>query len=264
MSENIIEFLTGSGAYPFRDRDWILSGVYGGRLIKSADAAISAVGSDPSLCIDVLDAVYGDERLSNSIASFSWIDDVKLGRIGPEWNQERGAIAENAAQSFTEFWPSMRKRLNDAMLVAFVSAMENYVTSLLVEFPLVKRNSISSEADNERDFENLWEYANRAYRSAVKVSRSTSLAWVKLCVESSIPDDVKIDVEQLMHDQASQSIDEMVLLRNAIVHRAGLAGPHLAKLLGVNVGDRVYATDQRIVKYKEICLDFLNRIYPAL
>lgn len=247
-----------------RCSEWILTGTYGGRLVKSADAAISAIGSDSSICIEVLDAVYADERLATILASSSWIDDVKFGRIGREWNQERHAIADTSAETFCEFWPSMRERLNDAMLVSFVSAMENYVTSLIVEFPSVRRQPVSHEEDNEETIELLWQAANRAYRNAVKTVRSTSAAWAKICCESSIPTAVKIDVVNLMQDNNCQTIDEMVLLRNAIVHRSGLAGPQLAKLLGINVGDRVYATDHRIARYRSPCLDFLNRIDSAL
>lgn len=247
----------------FRSSDWIAYGTHGGRLIESAEAALTAIGSDTSLCIEVLDSVYGDERLVTALTSRSWIDDIKFGRTGREWDEERSAIAANSVEIFSEFWPSMRIRLNEALLVSLVSTIENYVMSLLVEFPAISGNSVSSVTNIEGASDLAWQEADRSYRKTVKARRSTSAAWAKLCNESSIPDVVKSDVMQWMKEGDSRAIDEMVLLRNSIVHRAGIAGATLAKLFGIKAGDRVSVTEQRVTRYRRAYMDFLCRIDPA-
>ena len=62
--------------FPIRDSDWIAAGKHGGRLLQSAEAALTSIGSDTYLCIDVLDSVYGDERLVTVLTTRSWIADV--------------------------------------------------------------------------------------------------------------------------------------------------------------------------------------------
>lgn len=247
----------------FRSNDWIANGTHGGRLLESAEAALTAIGSDTSLCIEILDSVYGDERLITALTSHSWIDDVKFGRTGREWDEERSAIAANSVEIFSEFWPSMRIRLNDALLVSLVSTIENYVISLLVEFPAVSGSLVSTVTNIEGATDLAWQVADRSYRNAVKATRSTSAAWAKLCNESSIPDIVKCDVTQWMKDGDWRAIDEMVLLRNSIVHRAGIAEAKMAKLFGIKAGNRVNVTEQRVARYRRAYTDFLCRIDPS-
>lgn len=249
---------------PLRNSDWILKGIFGGRLIKAADSAISAISSDTSVCIKVLDSVCRDESLVTSLTFQSWIEDVKIGRIGREWRDERYAIANHSYETFSEFWPFMRRRLTNALLVSEVSNLENYVISLMVEFPAKTESLDSSETDSEATSDYLWQIADSAYRNAVKSTRSTSKAWVRLCSESSIPDIVKLDVVQWIEEGNGFVVDEMVLLRNSIVHQSGIAGKQLAKLLGVRVGDSVYATDQRVIKYRDAYFNFLSRIDSPL
>ena len=247
-----------------RRNDWIATGTRGGRLLESAETVLTALGSDISLCIEVLDSMYGHEHLVTALTSRSWIDDVKFGRTGREWNAERIAIAENSVEIFSEFWPSMRRRLIEALLVSFVSALENYVMSLLVEFPGVSEDPLSGLTNIEGATDHAWQVADRSYRKTVKAESSTSAAWAKLCNKSSMPDCVKLDVMDWLKDGDAQAIDEMVLLRNSIVHQAGIAGATLAELFGIKAGDQVRVTEPRVAHYRRACGKFLCAINPAL
>lgn len=245
-----------------RSNDWMATGTHRGVLVQAAAATLDTIGSDTSLCIEVLDSVYGHEELVTAMTGRSWIEDVKFGRVGREFNEERVAIATYAVEEFTEFWPAMRSRLRDALLVSLVSNVENYALSLLVEFPPIPASVGLTSFDSSSRDELAWKEAEKALRKSVKSLKSTSLAWVELCRASPVPDAVKNDVSEWYRNDGA-AIDEMILLRNSIVHRAGRACPRLAKRLKVKSDDLVKVNQEMWDRYRRASLGFLVSIDPS-
>lgn len=248
----------------FRDSDWLATGRHGGRLIQSAQAILSTIGSDIPLCFDVLDSVYGDERLATTLASKTLLDDVRYGRIGGEWDEERHAYAEYSAEQFAEEWPNTRTHMREAQLVSLVSAIENYVKTLVVEFP---PHIGTAEVDTTTEMapERAWQVADDAYRLAVKrVKGSTGAAWVALCEQSSMPAEVKLAVRDWAIDRHLDAIEEMILLRNAIVHNAGVASVRLAECLQISPGTKAAVTPELTARYGRAYRSFVVAIDAAI
>jgi hypothetical protein len=249
----------------FGDSAWIATGRRNGKLLRSAEEVLAAIGSDMQLCLYVLDAVYGDERLSVAFAARALLDDVKFGRIGEEWDEEREAEAQYSVERFTESWKTIRPHMMEAQLVSLVSAIENYIKSLLVEFPAGAEDSSCTDASTEGSPEGAWQVADDAYRMAVKKAKgSVGSAWVDLCEHSSVPAEVKAAVRSWANDTNLRSIEVMILMRNAIVHNAGIAGKKLAENLQIPPATRFAITPKLLARFGRAYRSFTVAIDPSL
>ena len=251
-----------------QDDLWLSKGRHGGVLIQGAEKRLFAVSSAASITIDVLDAVIGDDRLAVSLAVKAHINDLKHGQFGREWDEERQAIATQTTDSFNSAWPEMRERLRENYLVSLVGSLENYVMSLLVEFPPLVAGLDSELHCSDTDAELDWKKADSSYRKAFKAKESASKAWVLLCRQSSIPEEVKKMVAQWGDDAINtHMVDEMVLVRNAIVHRAGVVGEKLAQHLkrrNITPGKKVMVSQESMAHYARAYWGFLASIEPSL
>lgn len=211
----------------FAQSDWLAEGEYGGKRIEHAGEAFWAATTAASISIEVLDAAYANDDLAHTLMGTALYDDAMHGRIGQEWDEERNAIAEQTVLDFSDKWPRMREHLLELQLVSWVSAAENYVKAVLLEFSSTNLGAIQTTDDPLASEERLWNGVDERYRKAVKKKESTSGAWVALCIASRIPDKVKINLQQWEASGEGQAIDEITLIRNVIVHKRGLVGkPH--------------------------------------
>ncbi len=249
-------------------QSWLSRGRYGGNIVRNSEQRLNSVSSDTSISIDVLDAVVNDDRLESSLVLKALITDLKLARFGREWVEEREAIAAQTVDDFRLAWPSMRRHLLQNHLVALVSSLENYVMSLLVEFPPLSSHPPSSPASSDKGIEADWQRADSAYKKAVKANESASAAWVVICNQSGIPDETKVAVTEWGNDAVNtRTVDEMVLVRNAIVHRAGVIGDRLASHLSpakAMLGKSVLVSRESLDRYGRAYWGFVVTIDPAL
>lgn len=240
-----------------QDDFWLSNGKYGGRLVLHAEERLSAVSMASSISIDVLDAVIGDDSLVSSLTVRALIDDLKHERFGREYSEERQCIAANTVDDFHLAWPSMRQSMRENYLVSLVSSLENYVMSLLVEFPPLGTIQNSKLPPNDNDPELDWQKADSAYKKAVKTEKSASRAWVSLCRQSSIPENVKNAVLKWGNDEISaRMVEEMVLVRNVIVHRGGVVSDRLASRLALRGAPHV-----KTVAVSKECMGHYERAY---
>lgn len=245
------------------EESWLPKGRHGGKSIERAHAALSAAHASASLSIDLLDSVFGHEHLGVNLMARALIEDVKLGRIGVQCGEERDAIAANTVEEFTEGWPAMRDRLRENWLVSLASALEIYVRSLLAEFPNPEYHFDPEPADSDVESTQEWQAADRDYRKTVKAKDSTAAAWVKLIGRSSVPESVKTSVAQWGVSVDAQMIDEMVLVRNDIVHRAGRVGKKLSTHVHLLAHHRVNLTKAHMNHYSRAYWGFVVSIDPS-
>lgn len=206
----------------FDQSEWLSQGQYGGKRIEHAEKAFWAATAAASVSIKVLDAAYANDDLALTLMGTELYNDVMRGRIGQEWDEERDAIAEQTAVDFSDKWPRLREHLLELQLISWVSAAENYVKAVLLEF-----SSTHTSDDPFSSDERQWNGVDEGYRKAVKKKQSTSAAWVALCIESSISDIVKINLRQWEASGDAKAIDEVTKIRNEIVHKGGLVvKPH--------------------------------------
>ena len=240
------------------DEDWIKDGLYQGRIVRNAESALNALSSAFPLTIEILEAVSGNENLELSLKARSLIDDIKLGRNGGEWEEERDAIAKNAVQTFSETHSQTVFQLRQSHLVAITSCLENYVKSLLVEFPKDGVPMARSQRNMVCEPEEVsWEIADRLYRKARKDKESESKAWAWLCEVSSIPMLSKTRVIAWSQSSDGYLIDKMVLTRNSIIHNAGLTDLKLAKQSERPIGERVTVTSESMGDYSRAYWGFI-------
>lgn len=247
---------------------WLSTGMCEGKLVRSSGQRLSSIESAISISIDVLEAVVNDDHLESSLVFRELFSDIKLARFGYDWAMEREAVAAQTVSDFRLAWPSMREHMLRNQLVALVSSLENYVMSLLVEFPPSANRHFSERASSDKEFESNWQGADSAYKKAVKAKQSASAAWVEICNQSSIPEDVKIAVGKWGNDErCTGAVDEMVLVRNSIVHRAGVIGIRLASHrspIKYSLGKTVTVSQKDLKRFCLAYQEFVLIIEPAL
>ncbi len=245
----------------FAQSTWLKDGLYGGQRIEYAEEAFWAATTSAKMSIKVLDAAFANDELAASLMGLALFDDAFRGGVGKEWEEEWEASAEQEASDFSANWPHMREHLRNLHMVSWVSAAENYVKGLLLQFSSATAIVNASSDDAAATEERQWNEVDKQYRKAVKNRESTSAAWVDLCVESSIPDQVKQSVKHWRAEGDVRAIDEMVLLRNAVVHKGGLIGMEAGQTLGLRPFERVRITAAQMARYTRafgafaICID---------
>ncbi len=235
------------------DSDWMAAGIFGGSLVRSAESRVRAVSADLSLCVAVLDAMSSDGMLKARMEVDELLKDVRYGRLGREWTEERSSIAESTASSFQESWPGMRVRLQEASLVALVSAMDTYAIALFVEFL-----QVTGTPDDR-----LWTTVDGLVRGHVKSAQSISGAWHLMSASASLPAQVKSEFGAWRVEYGN-AIDEMTLVRNCLVHNAGRVNRRLAEVTGFAVDAQIRLGEQQLTRYRRACWSLTNLIDPPL
>jgi len=248
----------------FEDGSWTEKGLYGGRYIDRAYIALSTVNLTAALGIEALETLSVDDRLNAALLSKQFIEDMKAGRVGLEWHDERAAIAQYKTTEFKEQWGAMRKNMRENYLVSLCSAAEHFIKMIVTEFPAPSGAVVSTAPATQEDFEILQAEIDEAYRRCLRRTKSASKTWISMCSNSSIPSSAKKDVEQMASTNAARLVDELVLLRNVLVHQAGYSSPALATQFGVEGGTRIKIEQSSVREYSLACGDFVMRLYPAL
>lgn len=250
------------------DEYWMSQGRHRGVFVHRAAERIQSVSSAGMISIDVLEAVVNDDRLVSSLVFKELLNDVKLGRFGVEWHMERNAMAEQTVDDFRTSWPNLREHFFQNQLVAMASSLENFVISLLVEFPPFPSHLASEPNLSDIEIEKDWQRADKSYRAAVKTLHSASGAWVLLCGNSSIPNQVKNAVAEWGKCAVkTNAVNEAVLLRNAIVHRAGMIGDRLAECkspIKWALGGKITITRETLKRLSNAYMDFVLTIDTPL
>ena len=97
----------------FEDGIWTERGIFGGRLIDKAYEMLYAAEMTARLSVDVLDSLRSAELLPSALLSSELIEDIRMGRFGPEWHLERRARADCAAQELNENWTVIRDGIRE-------------------------------------------------------------------------------------------------------------------------------------------------------
>lgn len=246
------------------DETWVEHGRHGGLLIRKAESHIEAIRRASWLSITVLNAQYGNEHLAESMQVQSFIEDMKMARFGAEWAEEREAIATGQSGDFRESWPSMRTQLLENYVVSIVGALENYVKSILVEFPGIYLNDSWELGGRADALEDAWKKADNSYRRALKKNLSTFKAWNMLCNESGIPKASKSRVSDWAQEKDAKAVDILVLMRNSLTHQAGLVNNPLAEILGMPPGTRLLVEGAVVRRFERSFYGFLTAVEQAL
>ena len=237
----------------FEDGIWTGHGIYGGRLIDKAYEALANVHLTASLSIEVLDSVCGDDRLEITLTSNAFIDDMTKGRTGVEWHLERSAIAKQNTQDLKDNWFTMRERIRENYIVSLCSATEHFIKTMLAEFPISSENNHSDNPGTYDDIEGSRLKIDIAYRKLMKSTKSAAKTWIALCTDSSIPLSAKRDLADWGTTKYARDVDELVLVRNDLVHRAGDASSALAGRLGIEPGAPVKISEANMKRYGRAC-----------
>lgn len=239
--------------------DWARRGRFEGHVYAAAAARLLAVGRDASVCLDVLDAIQADEKLAGRLAIHAALRDLRVGRSVIDLSEENAARAVATVNLLEEHWPAMRRQLREALLVALKSLADDLVTSLVVEFSA----DIGSEskADDSLPTKAQWTSADRLCRIALKKCHSASAAWSKLVVDSTLPEFVKQGLIE-WDSTSRRRVDELVLVRNCLVHRGARLDPQTARLLQLEPDARLEVTEAMYGSYRSACVRFIFALDP--
>lgn len=244
--------------------NWTTTGRHGGVYIEGAFRSLETVVSTATLVIGVLDAVSGDAQLSQSIELRTFFDDLKVGRLGQEWRLEGAAIASQQAADFREEWPKLRVHVLENQLVALCTATEQFVKVILTEFPSAILKADFPHSGDAASADNMIDRVDCLYRNRLKKLQSISATWALLCAESGVPSEIKQDVDSWANSPSANTVDSLALIRNQLIHAAGVVSPKLAVRIGAPSGSRIKLDLQDFRRYSHACSDFALRLYPVL
>ncbi len=243
---------------------WTERGIYGGAHINGAFRALETVQVTANLCVDVLDAIHGHSGLRDSLALKQLFDDFRVDRVGPEWQMERDAIASQQTQEFREQWPELRTSIIENQLVSLCSALEHFVKMILAEFPSHGETAVEKRRVTDEDLESETLNIDARYRARMKKLGSASHCWVELCCDSCIPAGAKAELTAWLSSPDATQIDTLVLVRNVLVHRAGIADSRVASRTSFKDGERIKIDKAQFNRYSRACASVVVILYPSL
>lgn len=247
------------------DEDWVVDGLYGGELIRRAESSICNAGLTTRLTIDVLTAVRADPRLVQTLKISALVADIGASRFGKEWDEERHAIAVNDAESVADSYLDICDQLRRNYIVAVVASLEDFVKSLMVEFPQKSSGTDTRKlVGRPSDPDAAWATADNEYRRSIKSKRSASAAWVHLCATSGIPEASKDRVVAWGKNAEADEINTLVLLRNSFVHKSGVVGPAITSRLKQDIGEQISVGDKEIARFSRAIHGFLVAVVETL
>lgn len=243
--------------------------------MDAAYQALNTADQSLDLSLDVINAARGDEYLATRLATFEAFQDMKSGnllKVSPELQEERKARGHYSVEQLDENWSAISEQLRRNYIVSIVSALEHFAKSLAVEFPSpifqLDRQSFNQSPMGMRidrfDVTSAeFEKVDKTFRKQMKKNKTAASKWAEFFHLMAIPENVKGELRSWgvnYHDE----FGEMILVRNAIVHRAGTVGKELAAILECQSHTEISITNERLSRYRLSMRELLCLLYPAL